>query len=282
MKTVKEISQITGISVRALHYYDEIGLLKPTDKTEAGYRLYDDKALETLQQVLFFREFDISLKDIKAIINDPGLDRRNILLMQKKMLEAKRDRILRLISGIDDYLRGEEDMDFTVFDKTELEELFKAMLDHLPQDIKEMSAAEFGGVTQWKKHYMEVLSSEKMQRGYAKVIEWYGGKEKYMDALKNPVDRDTAEKYDRLTGGILERLAAIRHLPPDSPQARELVERLGSLMKEFSRISEESGLMLSMAKSYDNSLIKDHTDKKYGQGASDFFARAISSFYQDR
>lgn len=65
MRTVKEISDLTGISVRTLHYYDEIGLLKPTEKSDAGYRLYDDKALETLQQILFFREFDISLKKSK-------------------------------------------------------------------------------------------------------------------------------------------------------------------------------------------------------------------------
>ena len=59
MKTVKEVSRITGISVRTLHYYDEVGLFKPTEVNEAGYRLYDDKALETLQQILFFREFDM-------------------------------------------------------------------------------------------------------------------------------------------------------------------------------------------------------------------------------
>ena len=57
LMTVKEISELTGISVRTLHYYDEIGLFTPTEKNEAGYRLYDDKALETLQQILFFREF---------------------------------------------------------------------------------------------------------------------------------------------------------------------------------------------------------------------------------
>lgn len=62
MRTVKEVSDITGISVRTLHYYDEIGLLKPSAKSEAGYRLYDDKALETLKQVLFFREFGILLR----------------------------------------------------------------------------------------------------------------------------------------------------------------------------------------------------------------------------
>ena len=68
MRTVKEVSNLTGISVRTLHYYDEIGLLKPSVLTEAGYRLYDDKALETLQQILFFREFDIPLKEIKAVM----------------------------------------------------------------------------------------------------------------------------------------------------------------------------------------------------------------------
>ena len=62
MKTVKEISEITGISIRTLHYYDEIGLLLPTKKSDAGYRLYDQKALETLPQILFFREFEIHFK----------------------------------------------------------------------------------------------------------------------------------------------------------------------------------------------------------------------------
>ena len=106
MKTVKEISQITGISVRTLHYYDEIGLLKPTAKTEAGYRLYDDKALETLRQILFFCEFDIPLKKIRSLLDAPDLDERQILKMQKQMLTAKRDRIDRMIASIDNILKG--------------------------------------------------------------------------------------------------------------------------------------------------------------------------------
>ena len=77
MKTVKEVSELTGISARTLHYYDEIGLFPPTDKSESGYRLYDDKALETLQQILFFREFDIPLKEIKAVMESPSLDRKS-------------------------------------------------------------------------------------------------------------------------------------------------------------------------------------------------------------
>lgn len=69
MRTVKDVSKLTGISVRMLHYYDEIGLLKPTSCSAAGYRLYDDKALERLQQILFYREFDMPLLEIKAVMN---------------------------------------------------------------------------------------------------------------------------------------------------------------------------------------------------------------------
>lgn len=65
MRTVKDVSEITGVSIRTLRYYDEIGLLKPTELTEAGYRLYDNKALEKLQEIMFFRELEIPLIDIK-------------------------------------------------------------------------------------------------------------------------------------------------------------------------------------------------------------------------
>ena len=92
MMTVKELSDWTGISVRTLHYYDEIGLFCPTDKSEAGYRLYDDKALERLQQILFFREFDIPLKEIKAAIENPALDKNELLQMQRRMLIKKKAR----------------------------------------------------------------------------------------------------------------------------------------------------------------------------------------------
>lgn len=67
MRTVKQVSELTGISIRTLHYYDEIGLFKPSEVTESGYRLYDDNALQTLQQILFFRELDFPLEDIKLV-----------------------------------------------------------------------------------------------------------------------------------------------------------------------------------------------------------------------
>ena len=114
MMTVKELSKQTGISARTLHYYDEIGLFTPTEKSGAGYRLYDDQALERLQQILFFREFDIPLKEIKAMMDNPALDRNELLQMQRKMLVRKKERMERLIANIDAILKGEEQMDFTV------------------------------------------------------------------------------------------------------------------------------------------------------------------------
>lgn len=89
MKTVKDVSKIAGVSIRTLRYYDEIGLLKPTELTEAGYRLYDNKALEKLQEIMFFRELEIPLMDIKEIMANPNQDKERALLTQKTLLEQK-------------------------------------------------------------------------------------------------------------------------------------------------------------------------------------------------
>lgn len=76
MKTVHEVSRISGVSVRTLHHYDAIGLLKPTAVTEAGYRLYDDAALAKLQNILLYRELEFPLKEIKAILDHPEFDEK--------------------------------------------------------------------------------------------------------------------------------------------------------------------------------------------------------------
>lgn len=261
MRTVKEVSDITGISVRTLHYYDEIGLLKPSAKSEAGYRLYDDKALETLKQVLFFREFGIPLKDIKYMIDDPAVDKAQILRLHKKMLLAEKERIERLVSGIDDFLKGENKMDFTVFNKTELEEIFQTMLDNMPEDIKALSIKEFGSIEQWKEHYIKVSSSEKMQEGYAEVVKWYGGKEKYLSVMNDPVSSEYAEDCNRQIDKILYELASKKGCAVDSDEVKELVLQYAAKMKDFSRIEQEKGLMLATAKSYNNELIKKKTMK---------------------
>ena len=279
MRTVKEVSDLTGISVRTLHYYDEIGLLKPTNKSEAGYRLYDDKALEALQQVLFFREFDIPLKEIKAIVENPALDRNQILQMQRNMLTAKKERMERLIASIDDILKGENKMDFAVFSKTEMEEMFQTMIEHMPENIRDIAVKEFGSIERWKAHYMEAVSSEKMQKGYAKVVEWYGGKDKFLSVAQNPVSKEVAKSYEKRLEAILQKLAAKQTCPVDSFEVKEIVGEYGFVIKQFSQIKEEKGLMLAQAQYYRNENVRRMTDEKYGDGASDFFARAMEAFY---
>lgn len=280
MMTVKEISELTGISARTLHYYDEIGLFTPTQKSEAGYRLYDDKALETLQQILFFREFDIPLKEIKAIMENPALDKNQILQMQKKMLVAKKERMERLIASIDDILKGENKMDFAIFSKTEIEEMFQAMLEHMPEDMKDLAVKEFGSTEQWKQHYMKVVSSEKMQKSYAKVVEWYGGKDNYLSAAKNPVSKEVAESYNKRLEAILEKLIGKRDCPVDAFEVKEIVGEYGFAMKQFSQIKDEQEMMLAVARSYRDGIWKSKIEARYGEGSAEFFARAIEAFYE--
>ena len=280
MRTVKEISDLTGISVRTLHYYDEIGLLKPTEKSDAGYRLYDDKALETLQQILFFREFDISLKEIKAVLDNPALERNQILQVQRKMLVTKKERMERLIASIDDILKGENKMDFTIFTKTEVEEMFQTMLEHMPENMRNIAIKEFGSIEQWKKHYMEVVSSEEMQKGYAKVVEWYGGKDKFLSVARTPVSKEVAESYNKRIEAILQKLIAKQHCDIDSFEVKELVGEYGFVMKQLAQIKEEKGFMMAQTQYYRNEQIKPMIDEKYGEGASNFFAQAIENYYK--
>ena len=88
MMTVNEVSKLTGVSIRTLQYYDTIGLLKPIEYTESGYRLYDDTSLERLQQILLFKELEFPLKEIKKIIDAPNFDRNKALEQQIESQEG--------------------------------------------------------------------------------------------------------------------------------------------------------------------------------------------------
>lgn len=123
MRTVNEISKITGVSVRTLHYYDAIDLLKPSKITEAGYRLYDDTALSRLQSILFFRELQFSLKEIKSILDSPVYDPAEALNQQIHLLELQKQRIEKLISlAREVQLKGDYKMNFDAFNQDEMEQ----------------------------------------------------------------------------------------------------------------------------------------------------------------
>jgi len=125
MKTVNEVMKLAGISVRTLHYYDEIGLLKPSSITDAGYRLYDVAELERLQQILFFRELDFPLKEISELMSNPSYDKSKVLQNHRKLLTLKRDRMNALIDLVDNTMKGDKNMSFEEFDMSQIEEAKK-------------------------------------------------------------------------------------------------------------------------------------------------------------
>ena len=122
MKTVKEVSRITGVRVRTLHHYDASGLLKPAKITDAGYRLYDDTALRRLQTILFFRELEFPLQEIRVILDSPAFDPMDALESQIKLLELRRQHLDDLISHARDIQKaGVIDMNFKPFDKSQVD-----------------------------------------------------------------------------------------------------------------------------------------------------------------
>ena len=117
---IKEFAEITGVSVRTLHYYDEIGLLKPAFVDEwTGYRHYDEESILRMQEILFYRELDFSLKSIDEILSSPDYDKEKALREQKQLLILKKERLEGLISAIDRAEKGENIM--TAFDNSEFE-----------------------------------------------------------------------------------------------------------------------------------------------------------------
>lgn len=168
MRTVNEVSKLTGVSVRTLQYYDSIGLLKPTEYTESGYRLYDDTALETLQQIMFFKELEFSLKEIKEIISDPDFDKAKALEQQIDLLTLKKEHLENLI----DFARGVKalgtrNIDFTAFDTKKIDEYsmqVKKQWGNTPEyeEFKEKSK-------DWTKDY-----EDKMMRDFMNIFYEFG------------------------------------------------------------------------------------------------------------
>lgn len=163
MKTVHEIGRISGVSVRTLHHYDAIGLLKPTAVTEAGYRLYDDTALLKLQSILFFRELEFPLKEIKAIFENPNFDYVAALKEQLKLFELKKKRIENLIALAKETIEtGVIKMDFSPFGKKEIEELSKEAREKWGStaEFKEFEEKQSEGKTENAEEKMLLLFSE--------------------------------------------------------------------------------------------------------------------------
>ena len=165
MKTIKQVSDLTGISVRMLHYYDKIGLLKPSKFTDAGYRLYDDKTLETLQQILFFKELDIPLKEVKEIMASAHFDKMQALRNQKKLLIIKHNRLNDLIELINKTLKGENTMSFKEFD---MSEYFNA-LEEFKKEHEDKIIKGWGSIVKYNEFIEKCKSNEATIDNIAKM-----------------------------------------------------------------------------------------------------------------
>ena len=281
MRTVKDVSRLTGISVRTLHYYDEIGLLKPSAVSEAGYRLYDDKALEDLQQILFFREFDMPLKIIQSIMNNPAFDRNQVLLSQKRMLVLKKERLERLIDSLDHVIGGNNRMDFAVFNQEDVEGIFQAQMEHLTEEQKKAMIDRFGGEEEYHRYFVEQMGSEQAQRNLKKVLEWHGSKDDMLESAKNPIGPEVQKAYQERLDLAVKRLADRKGSPVTSFEVKEVIGEYGFLMKQMFRLKDEGGLMRETAELYrSNEQARDAFDGQYGEGMADFFADAVEEFYK--
>ena len=193
MRTVKQVSMLTGISVRALHHYDAIGLLKPTEVTEAGYRMYDDEALTRLQNIMLFRELKFPLKEIKVILDSPDFDPTEVLEQQIKLLELQEKHIHELINFAKEVKKnGVDHMKYEVFKSNEV--------DEYAEEVKQR-----WGKTRAYEEYKEKRkqncnqSYDETARQMLDIFSELGALRK-----KSPTDKAVQEKVRKLQGFITE------------------------------------------------------------------------------
>ena len=238
---IREFAEFTGVSVRTLHYYDEIGLLKPACVDRAsGYRYYDENSLVRMQEILFYRELDFSLKSICEILSSTDYDKEKALSEQKNLLVLKKQRLERLISAVDDAMKGANVM--KAFDNSEFEK-YKA-------EAKE----KWGKTDAWKEH------SEKT-KNYTK--------DKWQNAEEG-LNAIFAEFGDCRASG---NEAA-------SEAAQELVEKLQNYITDHfytctKQILSGLGQMYVMDERF-----RENIDKN-GEGTADFVSKAIGIFCQN-
>ena len=277
MKTVKDVSRITKVSIRTLRYYDEIGLLKPTELTDAGYRLYDNRALERLQEIMFFKELEIPLEDIKNIMDHPDYDREQVLLTQKALLEQKRNRLNGIIELITDVLKGVNTMNFEAFNDEEVEKILDHTLQCMSKESLKEQIQKYGTIEKYREQLASGFSNG---QAFADVFKWYGGKEKAMEAiLQSTGDTENLNQERDENAKIYRQFMEVKESGNESAQ-RELVERLAKNYKKMFHLDNARNILLDLAKEYLNyPELAEITDNQFGVGCSEYVAHAIQKYY---
>ena len=277
MKTVKEISKITGISIRTLRYYDEIGLLKPARVTEAGYRLYDDQELEKLQEILFYKELEIPLSDIKKIMENPEYDKQKALAVQKSLLERKRNRLNGIIELIDDVMKGVNTMSFGAFTEEDVKKIIDHSLELQSQESLNAIIEQFGSLENYCASMEENLKDESRA---AELIKIYGSKDKAVEAsLEATGNMDELQQVQYDIDNIYKQFA-IAMEKQDADMETECVGKLAESYKKLLRVDNARYVLLKTADDYlGNGVLTEVTDKQYGQGVTKYIGEAIKRYY---
>ena len=277
MKTVKDVSQITGVSIRTLRYYDEIGLLKLTELTEAGYRLYDNKALEKLQKIMFFRELEIPLMDIKKIMDDPNYDKEQALLAQKSLLEQKRNRLNGIIGLIADVMKGVNTMSFSAFNNEEIQKMVTHTLECMSEESLDIQIKKYGSMEKYKDYLMSGFADE---QATADLLKWYGSKEKAIEAVMQATGNTEELKQAQEENAKIYKQFMTAKETDDMDMAHSAVELLAENYKAMFALDNARNILLDLAKEYlQSEKLAEATDHQFGKGCSEYVAHAIQHYY---
>lgn len=277
MKTVKDISKITGVSIRTLRYYDEIGLLKPTELTEAGYRLYDNKALEKLQEIMFFRELEIPLIDIKKIMNNPNYDKGQVLLTQKSLLEQKRNRLNGIIELITDVMKGVNTMSFEAFSNEDVQEIVNHTLECMSEESLDERVQKYGSMEKYRAHLASGFANEQT---VADLLKWYGSKEKALKAIMQSTGNPEEIKQEQDENVKIYKQFMAAKETDNINLAHSAVEMLAKNYKAMFSLDNARNILLDLAKEYlQREKLAEATDSQFGKGCSEYVAYAIQHYY---
>ena len=277
MKTVKDVSEITGVSIRTLRYYDEIGLLKPTELTEAGYRLYDNKALEKLQEIMFFRELEIPLTDIKEIMDNPDYDKEQALSAQKSLLEQKRNRLNGIIDLITDVMKGVNTMSFEAFSNEEVQKMVNHTLECMSKESLDEQVQKYGSMEKYKEHLVSGFANE---QAMADLLKWYGSKEKAMEAVMQSTGSGEEIKQEQDENARIYKQFMAAKEAGNMDMAHSAVEMLAENYKTMFALDNARNILLDLAKEYlQGEKLAEATDSQLGKGCSEYVAHAIQHYY---
>ncbi|MDF2942733.1 MAG: putative transcriptional regulator [Herbinix sp.] len=272
MMTIHELANFSGNSIRTLHYYDKIGLLKPHCIELNGYRKYNEDSLRRLQQIMFFKEMDLPLEKIKSILNQPGFDQKEAIRDQKELLTAKRNRLTKLIEQMEQILKGNNTMDFSVFEHNELEEAFRSRIMQLDPKLQNELIDKYGNVEACIESMMKNEATIKES-----ALKYYGSLEKYIESLKQaPLTQEGMGKLQLKLDGIVKQIVSYKGEEVSNPEIQKLVVEWKITAQKVFQIEDITELFRQIYHAYmESKEVIKAMDEIYGEGSIVFVGKAM-------